>query len=157
MFSKTNKNTRIDADQREQYDYARKRIKQKKGLMRHFIIFLVGSILLLVINLVLKKGEDFLIKDWSVWAVLLWSFLLLIHVFNVFVMNKFMGKEWENQQLEKLKKQQQIRIAQLKKQAVQEVTVDEVKSSRETEALNPATQIPEVKKNNPNQLPPEQG
>ena len=59
MFSKTNKNDRIDADQREQYDYARKRIKQKKGLMRHFIIFLVGAILLLVIDLLLKKGHGY--------------------------------------------------------------------------------------------------
>jgi len=156
MFSKTNKNDRIDADQREQYDYARKRIKQKKGLMRHFIIFLVGSVLLLVINLVLKKGEDFFIKDWAVWAVLVWSFLLLIHVFNVFVMNRFMGKEWENQQLEKLKKKQETRIAELKKQAIQEVTVEEVKASRETEAFQSPTQTLEVKKNNPNELPPEQ-
>ncbi len=156
MFSKTNKNDRIDSDQREQYDYARKRIKQKKGLMRHFIIFLVGAILLLVIDLLLKKGHEILMKDWSVWAVLLWIFLLLIHVFNVFVMNKFMGKEWENQQLEKLKKQQETRIAQIKKQAIQEVTVSEVKSSRETQALHTPTQTPDVKKNNANKLPPEQ-
>ncbi|MAZ72350.1 MAG: hypothetical protein CMC70_04300 [Flavobacteriaceae bacterium] len=124
--------------------------------MRHFILFLVGAVLLLVINLVLKKGENFFIKDWSVWAVLLWVFLLLIHVFNVFVMNKFMGKEWENQQLEKLKKQQETRISQLKKQAVQEVTVDQVKASREAEALNTPSQTPQVKKNDPNSLPPEQ-
>lgn len=157
MFSKTNKNDRIDADQREQYEYARKRIKQKKGLMRHFIIFLVGAVLLLVINLVLKKGEDFFIKDWAVWAVLLWSFLLLIHMFNVFIMNKFMGKEWENEQLEKLKKQQETRIATLKKQAIQEVTVAEVKASKEADALNIPSESTQVKKNNPNQLPPEQG
>jgi magnesium-transporting ATPase (P-type) len=156
MFSKTNKNDRIDAENREQYEYARKRIKQKKGLMRHFIIFLIGAVLLLVINLVLKKGESFFIPDWSVWAVLLWIFILLVHVFNVFIMNKFMGKEWENQQLEKLKKQQENRIAALKKQAVQEVTVDEVKASRETEALNTPSQKPDIKRNNPNKLPPEQ-
>ena len=156
MFSKTNKNDRIDAEQREQYDYARKRIKRKKGLMRHFIIFLIGSVLLLVINLLLGKGEDFLIPDWSVWAVLLWTFILLINVFNVFVINTFMGKEWENKQLEKLKKQQETRIAQLKKQAIQEVTVDAVISSRKTETLHAPTDNLQVKKNNPNELPPEQ-
>jgi amino acid permease len=156
MFSKTNKNDRIDAEQREQYDYARKRIKQKKGLMRHFIVFLVGSVLMLIINLVLKEGEDFFIPDWSVWAVLLWTFILLINVFNVFVMNRFMGKEWENQQLEKLKKQQETRIAQLKKQAIQDVTLAEVKSSRETEAFHEPTDNLQVKKTNPNELPPEQ-
>ncbi|RDK83854.1 2TM domain-containing protein [Marinirhabdus gelatinilytica] len=151
MFSKSNKKERLDAEQREQYEYARKRIKQKKGLMTHFIIFLVGAILLLVIDLVLKKGHETLMKDWSVWVVLAWVFLLLIHVFNVFVTNKFMGKEWEDKQLEKLKKQQETRIAQLKKQAVQEVTVDEVKAAREVDAL----QNTPVKKNAPNQLPPE--
>lgn len=156
MFSKTNKNDRMEAEQREQYEYARKRIHKKKGLMRHFIIFLVGAILLLVIDLVLKIGHDVLLKDWSVWVVLLWVFLLLIHVLNVFILNKFMGKEWEDQQLQKLKKQQEARISQLKKQAVQEVTVDEVKASRETEALGTNSQTPEVKKNNPNKLPPEQ-
>lgn len=156
MFSKTNKKERIDADQREQYEYARKRIKQKKGLMRHFIIFLVGSVLLLVVNLVLKKGEDFLIPQWSVWAVLLWSFLLLIHVFNVFVTNKFMGKEWEDQQLEKLKNLQQKRIDALKKQALQEATVEEIKATRESETPASTDHTLELKKNNPNELPPEQ-
>ncbi len=157
MFSKTNKNNRIDADQREQYEYARKRIKQKKALMRHVIIFLVGAMLLLVVDLVLQKGHDVLMKDWSVWAVLIWSFLVLIHVFNVFIMNKFMGKEWENQQLEKLKRQQEARIATLKQQAIQEVTVAEVKTAKEVDALNTPSESIQVKKNNPNQLPPEQG
>ena len=67
-----------------------------------------------------------------------------------------MGKEWENQQLEKLKKQQETRIAQLKKQAIQDVTLDEVKSSRETEAFHEPTDNLQVKKTNPNELPPEQ-
>ena len=62
MFSKTNKTERIDAEQREQFEYARARIKQKKGLMRHFIVFLVGSVLLIIINPVLGYGNDFFIK-----------------------------------------------------------------------------------------------
>ncbi|HBR55158.1 MAG TPA: 2TM domain-containing protein [Flavobacteriaceae bacterium] len=156
MFSKTNKKERIDAEQREQYEYARQRIKQKKNLMRHFIIFLVGSVLLIIINPVLGYGNEFFIKDWFVWAILIWAFLFLIHLFNVLIMNKFMGKEWENEQLQKLKAQQEKRIAQLKQQAVQEVTVKEVKASKEMDALGEHTTHPEVKKNNPNQLPPEQ-
>ena len=39
MFSKAKKTERIDAEQREQYEYARRRINQKKNLMRHFILF----------------------------------------------------------------------------------------------------------------------
>jgi UDP-galactopyranose mutase len=71
-------------------------------------------------------------------------------------MNKFMGKEWENEQLEKLKRKQEVRIAELKKQAIQEVTVQEVKSAKEVEALKNDSTSPDVKKNDPNQLPPEQ-
>lgn len=156
MFSKTKKNERIDSDQREQYEYARQRVKQKKGLMRHFIVFLVGSILFIIINPVLGYGDDFFIKNWFVWAILLWSFLLLIHVFNVFVMNTFMGKEWEHQQLEKLKAHQEKRIEELKKQALHEVTIKEVRAARAKEGNNIDPQEFPVKKNAPNQLPPEQ-
>ncbi|PKA83327.1 2TM domain-containing protein [Ulvibacter sp. MAR_2010_11] len=145
MFSKTKKTERIDPEQREQYEYARARIKQKKRLMQHFIVFLVGSVLLIIINPVLGVGKEFFIQNWFVWAILIWVFLFLIHVFNVFITNKFMGKEWETRQLEKLKAQQSARITELKKQAVQEVTVAEVKAARPDEF--PDTDS--LKKNNP--------
>lgn len=140
MFSKTKKTDRIDSEQREQYEYAQSRINQKKKLMRHFIVFLVGCVFLIIINPVLGYGDDFFIKDWFVWAILIWAFLFLIHVFNVFIMNTFMSKEWERQQLEKLKAKQEVRIAELNKQVVKEVTVEEVKKN---EFHNPKP--PEVK------------
>lgn len=121
MFSKTKKKDRIDAEQREQYEYARRRIKQKKNLMRHFILFLVGSIILIIINPVLGYGNETLINDWFVWAILIWTFIFLIHLFNVFVMNKFMGKEWEDQQLEKLKVKQAEKIAELQRKVDNEL------------------------------------
>ena len=121
MFSKTKKTDRIDAEQREQYEYARRRIKQKKGLMRHFIMFLVGSTLFIILNVLLKVGEDILIKDWYIWAILIWTFIFLIHVLNVFVMNKFMDKEWEDRELEKLKVKQVARIAELQKKVDNEL------------------------------------
>lgn len=162
MFSKKNTKDKLDSESREQYEYARERIAKKKNLMRHFIVFLVGSILLVILNGVLGVGEDFFIKDWFIWAILLWTFIFMIHLFNVFIMNKFMGKEWENKQLERLKAKQEVRVAELKKQALQEVTVRENKIAKEQEALKEMTsstkkEISEVKKNDPNQLPPEQG
>ncbi|MEM7185008.1 MAG: 2TM domain-containing protein [Bacteroidota bacterium] len=151
MFSKNKPKDRIDPEQREQYEYARKRINQKKRLMRHFVIFLAGSLLLIIINPVLGIGKDFFIKDWFVWAILIWALLFLIHVFNVFITNKFMGKEWEDRQLEKLKAKQEARIAELKQQAVKEVTVAAVKEERAQE-INIADDP--VKKNDPSQHPP---
>ncbi len=115
MSSKTKKTERIDSEQREQYDYARRRIKQKKNLMRHFITFLVGCILLIIINPVLGYGNETFFQDWFVWVILIWTFIFLIHLLNVFVINRFMGKEWEDRQLEKLKIRQAEKISELQK------------------------------------------
>lgn len=113
MFSKAKKTERIDSEQREQYEYARKRINQKKNLMRHFIAFLVGSVLLIIINPILGYGNETLFQDWFIWAILIWAFIFLVHLLNVFVMSSFMGKEWEDKQLEKLKARQTEKIAEL--------------------------------------------
>jgi len=143
MFSKSKKSERIDTEQREQYEYARRRIKQKKNLMRHFILFLVGSVLLIIINPVLGYGNDILFKNWFVWAILIWTFIFLVHLFNVFVMNKFMDKEWEDRQMEKLKAKQVERMAELQKKV-------------DTELQLPTTP-PETPKSNQlnNPLPPD--
>ena len=139
MFSKTKKSERIDAEQREQYEYARRRIKQKKNLMRHFILFLVGSVLLILINPILGYGENFFIKDWFIWAILIWTFIFLVHLFNVFVMNKFMDKEWEDRQLEKLKASQAERMAELQKKVDAELQLPTTPpdTSKKNELNNP--------------------
>ncbi len=159
MFSKNKNKERIDSESREQYDYARRRIAQKKKLMRHFVAFLAGSVLIIILSQVVIKNES-LPSDWWVYAILVWVFIFLIHVFNVFITNKFMGKEWEDRQLEKLKSKQEARVAELKKQAMQEVTVKENKIAKEQDALKTMTRDTQTEnaqiKSNPNQLPPEQ-
>ena len=149
MFSKTNKTSRIDPEQREQYEYARKRVRQKKLLMRHFILFLAGSILLIIINPVLGIGKDFFIKDWFVWAILIWALFFLIHLFNVLVMSKFMGKEWEDRQIEKLKAKQEARIAELEKEVRKEV----ITSARISHDASAEEQVKKKKENDPPQSP----
>ncbi len=135
MFFSKKKEPALNPEQREQFEYAQQRIKQKKRLMRHFIIFLAGSVLLIIINPILGVGKDFFIQNWFVWAILLWTFFFLVHVLNVFVMNRFMGKEWENLQLEKLKAKQEKRILELQQKIEKEMP------------------LPEVKKNDPPQAP----
>lgn len=139
MFSKTKKSKRIDPEQREQYEYARRRIKQKKNLMRHFILYLVGSVLLIIINPVLGYGNDILFKDWFIWAILIWTFIFLVHLFNVFVMNKFMSKEWEDRQMEKLKARQAERMAELQKKVDTELQLPTMQetSPKKPELKNP--------------------
>lgn len=143
MLPKTNKKGRIDAEQREQYDYARRRIRQKKNLLRHFIFFLAGSTLFIILNSFLHIGEDKLGKNWYTWAILIWLFFILVHLFNVFILNTFMNKEWEDKQLERLKNKQAKRIAELQKQV-------------ETEFGTPpiAPDKPMTTENKPNDLMP---
>ena len=117
MFGKKKNNPSIDIEQLELIQNAQKRIKQKKRLYVHFVIFLIGSIFLIIANTVLGIGKDlkFFGKEWFLYAILIWLFLFLYHLFNVFVTNKFMGKDWEKAQLNKLVAKQQKRIDQLKK------------------------------------------
>ncbi|WP_316928625.1 2TM domain-containing protein [Gillisia sp. JM1] len=115
MFSKKKNTSKLDTDQRQLYENARARALQKKRLFQHFVIFLVGAVLLIVLNVVIGYQEDFmpLGYNWFVWAILAWSFFFFIHVINVWVTSSFMGKEWEQKQLEKLVARQKERIAEL--------------------------------------------
>nr|WP_288931539.1 2TM domain-containing protein [uncultured Allomuricauda sp.] len=107
------KKSEIDLEQHELLENAHKRIKQKKRLFSHFVIFLIGSIFLILANKVLKYGEAY---DWSIWIVLAWAFLLVLHVINVFVTHKFMGQNWERQQRERLVNIQKKRIGEIQKE-----------------------------------------
>jgi hypothetical protein len=150
MFSKNKNKQILNTETREQYDYARKRINQKKGLIRHFVLFLAASILFIILDEVLKIGHQVLMKDWYVWAIIFWTFILLIHLLNVFIINTFMGKEWEDQQLDKLKALQEDRISELRKQATQEIITKEASIKKYPDAV---TQI--KNETNPTILPPE--
>ncbi len=103
MFGKKKPTPQIDKDQLELIENAQKRIKQKKRLYAHFVIFLIGAIFLIVANTVLGIGKDFKLFgiDWFVFGILFWLFLFIYHLLNVFVTQKFMGKAWEKKQLDK--------------------------------------------------------
>jgi dihydrofolate reductase len=125
MFGKKKPIPQIDRDQLELLENAQKRIKQKKGLFVHFVVFLIGSVFIIITNTFLGIGKDFRPFDlnWFVLAIVIWLFFLVYHVFNVFVTNKFMGKSWEKQQLEKLVAKQQDRIEKIKSGLIKEETL----------------------------------
>jgi dihydrofolate reductase len=124
MFGKKKRVSHIDKEQLELIEYAQKRIKQKKRLYVHFVLFLIGAIFLIIANTVLGIGKDFTIAgiNWFVYAILIWLFLFIYHFINVFITNKFMGKDWEKVQLDKLVGQQQQRIDELKANFLKEET-----------------------------------
>ena len=115
MFGKKKQTPTIDKDQLTLIENAQKRIKQKKRLYIHFVVFLIGAVFLIIANTVLGIAEDFIIAgiNWFVYAILAWLFLFIYHFINVFITNKFMGKDWEKQQLDRLVAKQQQRINKL--------------------------------------------
>ena len=113
MFTKNKTKPELNLEQHDLLESAHARIKQKKRLYEHFIIFLIGSVFLVLINKILKFGIEY---DWFVWAITFWAFLFVIHVVNVFVTQKFMGKDWERLQREKLVLKQKEKIAALQKE-----------------------------------------
>jgi dihydrofolate reductase len=148
MFGKKKHATKIDKEQLELIEYAQKRIKQKKRLYIHFVLFLIGAVFLILANTVLGIGKDFTILgiNWFVFAILAWLFLFVYHFINVFITNKFMGKEWEKVQLDKLVNKQQQRIDELKANIVKEERkIAETQIQNETQDSRQSTS--EKKKN----------
>ena len=113
MFTKNKTKPELNLEQHDLLESAQVRIKQKKRLYEHFVIFLIGSIFLVLINKILKFGVEY---DWFIWAITFWAFLFVIHVVNVFVTQKFMGKDWERLQREKLVLKQKEKIAAFQKE-----------------------------------------
>lgn len=134
MFSKKKNIRQIDKDQLELIENAQRRIKQKKRLYVHFVVFLIGAVFLIIANTVLGIGEGVRLFeiDWFVYAILIWLFLFVYHLFNVFITHKFMGKAWEQQQLNKLVSLQQERIAKLKLETFEETPLLKKKSNSNT-------------------------
>jgi dihydrofolate reductase len=141
MFGKKKQTNTIDKGQLELIQNAQKRIKQKKRLYIHFVLFLIGAVFLILANTVLGIGEDFTIAgiNWFVYAILAWLFFFIYHFVNVFITHKFMGKNWEKEQLDKLVNQQQQRIDKLKHNFLKEET-----KIAQTQAYNEAKKLPDT-------------
>lgn len=116
MFGKKKETPKIDVEQLEYIQNAQRRIKQKKRLYIHFVIFLIGAVFLIITQTVLGIGKDTKLFgiEWFVYAILFWLFLFVYHFINVFITNKFMNKEWEKEQIAKLVEKQRTRVEKLK-------------------------------------------
>ncbi len=122
MFgSKKRTGTAIDPDQKEMIENARLRIKQKRGLFTHFVVFLLGSVALIIVGarqdsvegtLVLER-ESLLETDWWIWLIMIWFLVLVYHAFSVFITKRILGPEWEKRQYERLVQKQMEKIKQL--------------------------------------------
>lgn len=103
----------MENEQHEQYEYARKRLKLKKGLYFHFVLLILGSIFLFIINHFAIFGITI---NWAIWVITLWLFLFILHFIKVFITNRFMNKNWERDQIDRLISKQKLKIDQLQHQ-----------------------------------------
>ncbi len=117
MFG-SKKEPHISKEELALYENAKRRITQKKRLVAHVVIFVIGAIFLIVANQLLGIGKEltFYGYNWFVYAISLWLFLLLYHLISVFITNRFMGKNWEDEQTAILISKQKARIEELSKQ-----------------------------------------
>jgi amino acid permease len=103
----------MEREQHEQYEYARKRLKQKKGLYFHFVLLILGSLFLFIANHFHIFG---ITSNWAIWVITFWSFLFVLHFIKVFITDRFMNKNWERDQIDRLVIKQQRKIEQLQNQ-----------------------------------------
>lgn len=102
----------------EQYEYARRRIKQKKKLYFHFVLFALTSIFLFIAYRFFNIGIE---NNWCLWVITFWSFVFIMHFIKVFITDRFMNKNWERDQIDRLVALQQKKISQLEHQVEKEI------------------------------------
>lgn len=107
----------MDKEQHELYEYARRRIKQKKRLYFHFVLLILGSLFLFIASKIFHKGLD---SSWNFWIITAWIFIFLLHFIKVFITDRFMNKDWEREQIDRLVTLQKNKIEQLKAQINEE-------------------------------------
>jgi protein-S-isoprenylcysteine O-methyltransferase Ste14 len=100
----------MEKEQHEQYEYARRRIKQKKRLYFHFVLLLIGSLFLFVAHNFFGIGIN---SEWHIWVITIWLFLFILHFIKVYITDRFMNKNWEREQIDRLVALQKKRIDQL--------------------------------------------
>ena len=100
----------MEREAHEQYEYARNRIKQKKRLYYHFVLFTLSSIFLFTAVYFFEIGIEL---NWCIWVITLWLFVFVLHFIKVFITDRFMNKYWERDEIDRLVALQQKKIAQL--------------------------------------------
>jgi ABC-type multidrug transport system fused ATPase/permease subunit len=100
----------MEPQQHELYEYARKRIKEKKRLYYHFVLLTLGSLFLFIST---KIFSTYINSSWYVWVITLWVFLFVLHFIKVFITDRFMNKNWEREQIDRLVSSQEKKINEL--------------------------------------------
>ncbi len=125
-FTKTKSGDTRTSEERKIERLARKRVRQKKWLYQHALVFLPGSLLFFALNMLAGVGGP---MHWYPSAIAMWAFLLSLHALQVFVFSGFMGQDWEKRQREALIEKQKKRIAEIQKEIETEFPLSKVNKS----------------------------
>ncbi len=109
----------MEKEQQEQYEFARRRLNQKKTLYFHFVLFLLGSLFMFIANHFQAFGYT---SNWSIWLITLWTFLFVLHFIKVYITNRFMDKNWEREQINRLIALQKQKITEFQEQIEKDAT-----------------------------------
>ena len=80
--------------EKDVYDLARKRVKEKKEFYNHVAVYVVINILLVIIWAFTGHGYP-----WFIWPLAGWGVGIIFHGFSVFVFNR--ESSWEKNAIEK--------------------------------------------------------
>ncbi|WP_418264038.1 2TM domain-containing protein [Flavobacterium faecale] len=101
----------MERDQHELYEYARKRIKQKKRLYFHFVLLISATLFIFLSTKIMTIDIN---PNWLILGITIWAFIFILHFIKVYITDRFMNKNWEREQIDRLVSLQEKKINELK-------------------------------------------
>ncbi|WP_366185136.1 2TM domain-containing protein [Flavobacterium ovatum] len=109
----------MEREQHELYEYARRRIKQKKRLYFHFVLLISITLFIFLSTKIMTLDIN---PNWLILGVTIWAFIFILHFIKVYITDRFMNKDWEREQINRLVSLQEKKIAELKTKTSEDPT-----------------------------------
>jgi len=91
-------------NEREQYESAKKRVKEIKEFYSHLLAYVVVNLFLMAVNL-LTSPEHL----WFFWPMLGWGIGIAVHALKTFNLMPFLGKDWEERKMKEFMEEEERR------------------------------------------------
>ena len=89
-------------DKNIQYERARKRVKEIKGLYIHALVYVLVNLFLILSTSIKYDSFETFFKQNQFWGIGLWGIGLFAHGLSVFLPNFILGKNWEEKKIREL-------------------------------------------------------
>ena len=91
-------------NEREQYESAKKRVKEIKEFYSHLLAYVVVNLFLMAVNLL--TSPEYL---WFFWPMLGWGIGIAVHALKTFNLMPFLGKDWEERKMKEFMEEEERR------------------------------------------------